>query len=199
MSVRFEYDFDSALGAMVYIASKNLRNLDKYKLCKLIFLADKSHLVRYSRPITGDVLCAMEYGPVPSTTLNLLTDLIQEVYVDNRVSVLSRHLTVDKNFRYPHFSVRESCDFSQLLSLSDIDALDQTIEFHGNKTFEELKALTHEMPAWKNAWSQSYSRNTPMKFEDLFAEDGDAISGAFEEMIENDKLRDAFSKRVSSE
>jgi uncharacterized phage-associated protein len=191
MPVSFEYDFDRALAATVYIASRNLRNLDKYKLCKLIFLADKSHLVRYSRPITGDFFCAMEYGPVPSDTLNILNDLLSGT-IDQRVQRLMDCLEVDRSYRFPHFRSKKKLDFENYLSPSDIQVLDEIVRLHGEKTFDELKALTHEMPAYRKAWSERYSNNPRMAYEDLFAEDGEAMQGAYEEMIENDELRQAF-------
>ena len=52
--VRFEFDFEKALAALVYLAKRRKGGLDIYSVCKLLFLADKYHLVKYSRPITGN-------------------------------------------------------------------------------------------------------------------------------------------------
>ncbi len=65
-------------------------------------------------------------------------------------------------------------------------------ETHGKKTFSELWRLTHDIPAHKNAWADKPDSSNPMAFEDLFEEDDEALTGAFEEMIENSKLREAF-------
>jgi uncharacterized phage-associated protein len=192
MTVSFEYDFDRALAAMVYIATKGVSDLDKYKICKLIFLADKLHLVRYSRPITGDVICAMQHGPVPSQTLNILNDLIAEDTRDTRVSLLQGYLEVERKYYYPRFTARQTLDFEEYLSQSDIQALEETLHKHGKKTFDELKALTHEMPSYIEAWGSRDCNNPRMRFETLFVEDSDAIQGALEEMVENDELRNAF-------
>jgi hypothetical protein len=82
--------------------------------------------------------------------------------------------------------------FEDSLSHSDIQALEETLKKHGDKTFDELKSLTHEMPAYRKAWGDGESRNPAMMYEDLFTEDGDAMSGVLEEMIENYELRQAF-------
>jgi uncharacterized phage-associated protein len=195
MTVSFNFDFNKALSAMVYIAAKAPPNLDKYKMCKLVFLADKYHLVRFSRPITGDYFCAMDWGPVPSNVLNLLNEFLQENSSEEPVAQMREYLEADTSFKYPHFHVRETgFDFELDLSSSDRQALDEIVTRHGNKTFEELKGLTHEMPAYTEVWDDPKrpSRNPRMRFESLFLEDGDAIRGADEEMIENDHLKYAF-------
>jgi uncharacterized phage-associated protein len=203
MAVAFEYDFENALAAMVYIAAKEPRSLDVYKICKLVFLADKLHLVQHGRTITGDQICAMEYGPVPSNTYRVLSRLISETPGDSRVDVLSSHLNIDRSFSYPRISERKDAPikFDEFLSRSDMRALDEVISLHGAKSFDELKALTHEMPSYKRAWHPERSANNPtMLYEDLFEEDSDALRGTLEEMIENDELRKAFgSTEISSQ
>src|SRR5437899_12988053 len=75
MAVAFTFDVEKASAALLYLASRDLPAFDKGKACKLLFLADKLHLVRYGRPITGDHYWALEHGPVPSTVLNLINDV----------------------------------------------------------------------------------------------------------------------------
>jgi len=196
MAVAFQFDFESALAAIVYLTSKKPDTFDKYRLGKLIFLADKSHLVRYARPITGDAFCAMEWGPVPSTTLHLLNALLGENFEDARVRKLGEFLFIDRRYEYPRFTAKNEIKFDNFLSRSDIEILEEILKLHGKKSFDELKALTHEMPAYKNAWGSGEVKNAPMRFEDFFEEDGDAIRGVREEMIENDELRKTFGTRV---
>jgi len=193
--VRFTFDFEKTLAAMVYLASKNPPNLDKYKFCKLIFLADKYHLVRFSRPITGDYFCAMEYGPVPSNVLGLLDGFLDGKGDAEAVGRMKEHLETDTSYQYPHFRARPgNFDFDEDLSISDMQALDEILARHANKSFEELKGLTHEMTAYKEVWEDPKRdcKNPKMRYESLFLEDGDAIRGADEEMIENAHLTRAF-------
>jgi hypothetical protein len=49
------------------------------------------------------------------------------------------------------------------------------------------------MSAYKLAWGDGSNRAADMKYEDLFDGDGDALQGAYEEMIENYELSDAFA------
>jgi len=192
MDVRFQFDFERALAAMVYIASKQVSGLDMYKLCKLIFLGDKLHMVRFGRPITGDAIRAMDYGPVPSEVYDALKGLTASAE-NARVLALSEHLTVDRHYEHPRFALKHPVDFGYFLSASEMNALDEVIAAHGAKGFEELYALTHEMAAYKQAWEQrGSSRNPLMSFEDLFTNDSDAIAGAKEEMLEDYEMRQAL-------
>lgn len=110
MSVQFSFDFDRSLAAMVYIASKPVTSLDTYKLCKLVFLSDKLHTVRFGRPITGDVLRAMDYGPVPSAVYDVLKAFLANEE-NERVHSLSEHLSVDRSYQYPRFQMTRPVDF----------------------------------------------------------------------------------------
>ena len=57
----------------------------------------------------------------------------------------------------------------------------------------ELRAITHELPAWEKAWeSRGNGRSAAMNFEDFFEEDEEAIPGAREEALENSALRSVF-------
>jgi uncharacterized phage-associated protein len=191
MAVAFIFDFEKARAAILYLATKNLPDFDKGKTCKLLFLADKRHLVQYGRPVTGDQYWALEHGPVPTQVLSLLDDLEQNTS-SSRARELSTGLDLDRRFENPRFRARLEPDMS-VLSRSDIGVLDRIADLHGRKTFAELRALTHEMVAYQRAWRRrAGKRAATMAFEDFFEEDADAIAGAREEMLENAALRKMF-------
>jgi hypothetical protein len=205
MPVDFPFEFEKALEALVYLASRDIPDFDKYKAGKLLFLADKYHLVKYSRPITGDTYFAMPHGPAPTTILNLLNKAIEEKDGDPRVKALLEALTIDRSALYPQLAAKDAGREYENLSKSDIGALDETIKRFGSKTFAELKALTHEMVAYEKArakrkkgWGgkkKTLQGSVPMAFEDFFEEDSDAVAGAREEMIEDYRLRRAVTAR----
>jgi uncharacterized phage-associated protein len=190
MAVKFTFDPDKTAAALLYLATR-LPKMDKYIACKMLFLADKQHLVKYGRPITGDSYAAMDHGPVPSNTLTLLNGL--ENGQDNP---LARMFDLNRVYRYPRLVPKGEPDM-ELLSRSNTQSLDEVADAHGRKSFAELKALTHELAAYKKAWARPrHGDSAPMDFEDFFSEDEDAIAGAFEEMLENDELRKAFPEPV---
>ncbi len=185
----FQFNEDRAFASIVYVASRGLPNLTKYTICKLVVLADKAHLVRFGRTITGDEIYALDYGPIPSRTLNALTALIADNFADPTAQRLAPNIVLDKSFQHPHFSATE-IDFEEFLSPSELAALAEVVEKYGRMDFGELKAITHEFSAYRKAWesrAEGEHRNI-MRFEDFFEEDASAIVGAFEEMIENNKI-----------
>jgi uncharacterized phage-associated protein len=192
MPVRFKLDVDKTVAAIVFLAASGTRDLTKYKIVKLLFLADKYHLVRYGRTITGDRICAMDHGPVPSVALDALNAFLGTDKANPQAreiaKELSQYITVDDKYRNKHFNAWRTCDYQRSLSPSDLGALDAVVKEHGAKSFDELKAMTHEMFAYRKAWGERACDNPVMNFEDLFVEDPDAIEGAYEEMIENYEL-----------
>jgi uncharacterized phage-associated protein len=182
MPIRFRFDEDRSVAAVVYLASQQIDALDKYKLAKLLFLADKFHLVRYGRPITGDEYFALPYGPVPSAILNLLSRESGE-----GGTPLSGHLEVDRRFAHPRFSGRSGVPLTlDALSKSDLKALSEVVRRYGRKSFDELKMITHGMPSYEKAWANRGSdRRARMNFEEFFEEDSDAIEGMLDLMIED--------------
>jgi uncharacterized phage-associated protein len=192
MGVSFTFDEEKATAAIVFLASRGFSDLTKGKICKLIFLADKHHLVRFGRPVTGDRLCAMRDGPVPSSILNMLNDILDRPGYSSHV-FLERNVSVNRSFINPHFEASQFC-LKDCLSESDMESLASTVRSYGGMTFSELRRITHAMPAYIKAWDGGRPHDSPkMKFEDLFEDDDEAVQGAFEEMIENAELGSAFA------
>lgn len=164
---------------------------------KLLFLADKLHLVRYGRTVTGDWYAALEHGPVPSQIDNLLDALENEIHGYEDIEELEARVALDRGFSYPRLVSRGVDDgfVKENLSESDLQILRTIVETFGNRTFAELRGYTHELPAWENAWeSRGGARSAEMKFEDFFDEDEEALPGAKEEATENSALRAYFSE-----
>src|ERR1022692_3946393 len=106
MPVRFKLDVDKTVAAIVFLAASGTRDLTKYKIVKLLFLADKNHLVRYGRTITGDRICAMEYGLVPSVSLDALNIFLGSEKGNPAAQEIARQLpqyiAVDGKYRNKH-------------------------------------------------------------------------------------------------
>jgi len=193
VEVRFKFSPPKAQAVIAYLAQKNVPSLDVYKICKLVFLADKLHLVQFGRPITGDDYAALVDGPVPSEIYDLLKP--GRKGNDEFVAVF----LIDTRYKYPRYSLRADAEINfELLSKSDRQVLDEVVRRHGAKDFNELKILTHEMPEWKKAWTDrraDWQGSYPMYFEEFFEEDSDALTGTLEIVIENAGIANAFARR----
>ena len=69
--IRFKANERKVLEVILWLATA-LPGIDKYRLLKVLFLADKQHLNSYGRPIAGEQYVAMKYGPVPETAYKIL-------------------------------------------------------------------------------------------------------------------------------
>jgi uncharacterized phage-associated protein len=202
MSVSFVYDFDKALAVLVYLAStpETVPAFDKYKAGKLLFLADKHHLVRYGRPILGDDYRALVYGPIPQRTMDALHVLVgdQTAWSGEEAATAERLgevLDVDHRYSYARLAAKITPNLDSL-SLSEQRTLEHIVAEYGKRSFDELKILTHGMPAYRKAWEQrGTGLAVAMDYEDFFEEDPDAIAGARDEMLETYRLRIAFPAR----
>lgn len=194
MTIKFQLDIEKVIATALYIAKHDVPDLTVGKMMKLIFLADKYHLVKYGRPITGDKYDAMQDGPVPSFAYDLFKDILRSPKSEQGKR-LAASLVIDETYVLPRFSTKQSYDADQL-SRSDIRALDKTIGEFGGRKFEELSSITHAMAAYDNAWKSKsvFKKKAEMKFEDFFIDDSDAVAGAKEEMMENCHLRQSFAK-----
>ncbi|MCG3471841.1 SocA family protein [Xenorhabdus bovienii] len=65
------FDSEKALEAILYVAS-NAPNPDIYHIGKILYFADRKHLDRYGRLITGDTYIVMKDGPVASNAYDII-------------------------------------------------------------------------------------------------------------------------------
>lgn len=192
MGLTFSFDFEATKAALLYLASKSLPQFDKYRAVKLLFLADREHLLRFGRPITGDSYNALPYGPTPSKVLCLL-DGLEKVALEgdepasDEVAELAKSLAVVQD-EYSTYRAINQPDL-EALSKSDIRVLDHVVEEHGRKSFNDLKTLTHNMKAYTKVWrNDGLRRKFPMAYDDFFAETPDKAD-FLKELQENQQLR----------
>src|ERR1035438_2254510 len=69
--ISFDFKPQKFASAVGYLAER-IPGVTKKQICKLLFFADKSHLLRFGRTITGDTYFALEQGPVPTKGLNAI-------------------------------------------------------------------------------------------------------------------------------
>lgn len=151
--IRFRFAPEKLVQALAFFADRGVRDLDKMKAAKLLFHADKYHLLTYGRPVIGDQYACMEYGPVPSAALNVMNDLVADDphFPPVAKDLFDEYLTVERLFgKYPVFRAIKSPDLD-VFSDSDIEALEFARTNHGAKSAWELSEESHDEPSWKLA------------------------------------------------
>lgn len=137
--MRFMFDDLKAAQAAGYLLQRSGGSMPYIKLMKLLYLADRQSLVDTGAPVTGAYMVSMEYGPVLSEVLNLMTfgdhdsawkQYVSAPYGDYMVSATRDGLPVDA------------------LSEYETDLLERLVERYRAMDRWKLVRLTHELPEW---------------------------------------------------
>lgn len=181
--VRFILDQERVKGSILYLLSNKVPNLTQLKLGRLLFLADKHHLVQYGLPITGDEYHAIESGPIPFNITIMLNQVESSIK-----SPLDGLFDLDRSFLYPRYVIKPSINFKipDALSQFDVKTLDLIIWEYKYCSYAEINNVTRSMPAYTKAWKRANDRcqSVRMNFEDFFEGDDDALKGIFELVVE---------------
>ena len=135
--IRFEFDSEKALEALVYVVSRT-GDHGMYRCLKTLYAADKLHLENYGRFIYGETHYALEHGAVPSAAYAAVKNLAGQTTLGN-IPGLHKSLRRDGNRL---FNLREA-DLD-VLSKSDIECLDAAIRDFQYDSFTALKRKTHD-------------------------------------------------------
>lgn len=152
MILRFQFDPEKAIQAMGYLLRSLGRSIDKAKLMKLLYIADRAHFLTWDHPITGDKLVAMPKGPVPSNSLNLLN----RDFARQWDAAIDAHLGLEN-----HEVLLKSDPGISRLDRDEKATLDAVLKEHGHKRTWSLVEETHKYPEYCEAYVEGTSRPIP--------------------------------------
>lgn len=150
--IRFSFNPEKLADAMAFLAEA-VRDLSTIKALKLLYLADREHLLRHGRPILGDWYACMEYGPVAAKTYERLKQIqAPEAGVKlEGLDLLRRRIKLDDPKRkYPYFK-RHGKKSLKALSPSEIEILRDVVRLYGRKPWKEIVNFTHQHAAWQKS------------------------------------------------
>ena len=154
------------IDSICFILSK-INKADKIHLIKLVYLADKYHLMNYGRTITNDNYMALSHGPVGSITMDVLE---YDPYVLGEYLDISQSMFVNTHdFEYS-LSDQFKIEMLENLSESDIEALEFSINNFGNMNKWDVVHYTHTLPEWKqykNHFDQNKIKRADLKTEEV--------------------------------
>ena len=171
--------------------------MNKLKLVKLIWAADRYHLRKYGRTVTDSEYFALPHGPVSSLTLDVIDNDEVALYAED-ISFISEHITPWESDKNQIVLYNETED--DYLSETDKEALKFAWNTFGDKDpFELADNITHQYPEWSkfrehfdvnNERSrQSIDLNDFFEnpSEDAFFATDDSILAASKELYEQNK------------
>lgn len=166
MAIQFEFEPEKALVATTYLANRSGETM--YTILKMVYVADRLHLERYGRPITGDRFIAMKEGACPSKIYDSMK-VLRGGSNHNYLPASEHYLEVDATTYDVIVKDMPSLD---ALSASEIECLDETVSILNRLGRWHIRNLAHDV-AWKGT-----ARNAPMEFSAIVksVEDGDILA-----------------------
>ena len=144
------------------------QSCDFHKLFKILYFAEKEHLSKYGRTITGDRFIAMKDGPVPSN----IYDIFKVIRGD---SIFTTDIDFSKEFevKFKHYIHMLNKDFDmEIFSESEIECLSDSINENKDLSFGILRDKSHD-----KAWGAA-SRDNDISIFDIAK-----AGGANEELL----------------
>ena len=155
--MKFQFDQEKALAVVLYVTHKILElgeRPDLHKIFKILYFADQKHLVKWGRPVSTDYFIAMKHGPVPSA----IYDILKSARGDSRL--IEQHRFSRFFEVHDHFVKPKQPPKTEILSESDLAALDEAISENVRLGFAELEKKSHGK-AWRSAGKDD---RIPFKF-----------------------------------
>lgn len=172
--IKFRFDIGKLVNALAFFSRAGVSGLDQMKIAKLVFLADRVHLLRYGRTITGDSYVCMEHGPVPSTTRDLVNARLAD---DPDVEFMHEYFDVGRSRTYPELIAKRDPDLD-VFSDTDVEVLREVADKFGQRTAWQLRDLAHDFPeiaAALAARSAAKKNVVPVPFESFFSEESASL------------------------
>lgn len=143
--------------------------ITQYSILKILFLADRAHLNRYGRPVTFDNYIAMKHGPVASLTYDVLKhDQHALEKLGLNAPIWDRSPAPEKGQGAMAYSNARREPNLDVFSESDVEALTDAFGTVSTLTFQQIRKLTHEDPAYLEAWGNGGKTSDRMSYGLLF-------------------------------
>lgn len=138
---------------VLYILNAFPKGIDYIKLFKILYFAQREHLVTYGRTIIDDTFQARQFGPVSSFARKALKLIECSQDLTDDFKLFGEGIDIDIHSKYQLIRSTVQPDMDEL-SISETKCLDKFIEkFKGMKS-EDISALSHEDSAWKCAYER---------------------------------------------
>lgn len=139
-------DSEKGVNVILYLATKLPERRNAYKILKAIYRANKNHLAQYGRQIFNETYQALEWGTVPAFAYDVVTYVQRGKLQPRMPSDVKKKLKVSALHTVTPL-VKPNL---RALSDSDIECLDEAVEFYRPMTFDEVADNAHEDAAYKD-------------------------------------------------
>ena len=163
------FNLEKAAEAAAYLLFKNGGSMEKLKLNKLLYFAEKQSILERGTDLTSDVLCSHNFGPILENSDTFFRNGPKNTY---EVSVWGKWFFPESDKKYlelknKNLTSEELEDKLSLLSYEDTDILDAVYSKFGSTPWKEFIKLTHTKticPEWQEPRKHP---NHEIKIKDL--------------------------------
>lgn len=155
---------EKILNSLLFILNKLDGKSHLHQLFKILYFADQKHLIIYGFPITWDYYIAMDHGPVPSNTYDILKAIRGDSFLGSESPEYNKLFNVDGY----NVTAKVDADIEEL-SESEIECLIESINENKNLTFKQLVDKSHKT-AWTNAKNDTNNFDNRMSIIDIAME-----------------------------
>lgn len=147
---------------VLYVLNAFPKGIDYIKLFKILYFAQRQHLVTYGRVIIEDTFQARRFGPVSSFIRKglKLKELSQDLSEDFKL--FGNGIFVEIQPKCQLISTTETPDMDEL-SVSEVKCLDNFIEKFREMNSDQISAISHEDSAWQAAYDRW--KNDPQQWD----------------------------------
>jgi len=154
MAIKFKLNKRKAVESVLWFI-KEKKVSDMYSIFKMLFAAEKYHLNKYGRPITGETYLAMQHGTVPKWLYKDACEMLGVGFARAGTTLIAERDCI-KDF------------FSE----TDIEALKHGHGEYKGMDFHAIESKNHKEPAWIKNWKRrGLLKEKTIPFEDLVKED----------------------------
>lgn len=191
----FQFQPRKFVEALAFLAAAGVPDLTKLKAVKLIYFADRMHLLRFGRPIVGGQYFCMDKGPVPSEALDAINLAERgQGELTKKVVMARRGLQF-----HPRITAKAAPD-NDVFSESELQVLKQVAQELGTLTVGKLIEISHAHEAWRYAdKSRPSGSRMEMSYEMFFqdnAVDAPVLDAAHAEQEDRD-FSDALTRALA--
>ena len=146
-AIEFVFDCRKTVETILYVVDEMGGEVNQYNLLQVIFAAEKYHLNKYGRIVTGSKYQCLPFGPISITIYEMLNGKHLEYYL-NELEIDKLPFGVDpvgRNF-IVHADRKGDTYF---LSQTDVEALNHSIAEYGQLSFQEAQKRSRQERCWR--------------------------------------------------
>jgi uncharacterized phage-associated protein len=162
--MKLHFDEEKATQAAALFLQLRGAAMSYMKLLKLLYMADRTALLRWGRPITMDHYVSMKHGPVLSTVY----DLITEEMPHDQSATWAKYISPPQNWEVHLLTDQVPCN---RLSAAEDNLIREIFSAYGHFRRWDLVEHLHEiLPEWKDPGDTSRE----IAISDILGADGSA-------------------------